>query len=494
MKILLINPKTTGYSRSVTLPLGLLSIASTLLYHGHEVCIYDRTVDKSSIRSVFCAFHPELVGISLISTKSVRDTFSLAAHAKKYGLPVVVGGPLASELPAAVLKHKEVDIVSIGEGEETWCELAAYYADHDRHLKDIAGIVYISGNETVFTKQRAFLDLERLPAIDWSLVDVPRYFQSSYGCDKMLYLYSAKGCPNNCAFCFNKDFHRCHYRKRPLQALLQEIKHLVETYGMNGVYFADELWCRNREEMHTTCDALKSLHLDFVWGCQTRIGQFDEDDFRYMYMSGCRWVFFGVESGSERILRLMNKRIPYDKIVPTFSACKKAGITAIASFIIGFPGETEADLKETVALIEKLDTHLVNLNYFALVPGSDIYKLLVAEGKYPSFDDIITLQKMKPIEKMEYKFCSIPDIDIKVIRNWYMWRSFTSKDSSTGKGKSFAKKVIIDALKSIFRGSPAEFLFSAFRSGVEFLSVALYANAYPAVRKKYIGKQTGGDI
>ena len=488
MRILLINPKTEGYSRSVTLPLGLLSLASVLQKEGHDVRLYDRTVEKCAEKEVFGAFRPDLVGVSLISTKSVKDMLFLAAFTKRSGLPVVVGGPLASELPAQILKHREIDIVSLGEGEETWREIVSFYENGDRRPEEIAGIAYADGEETVVTAQRDFLDLGTLPPLDWSLVDVPRYFQSSYGCDKMLYLYSAKGCPNNCAFCYNKDFHRCRYRKRPLQALLDEIRFLSENYGMNGVYFADEVWCRNREEMHVTCDALKSLAIDFVWGCQTRIGQFDEDDFRYMYDAGCRWVFFGVESGSERILKLMNKRIPYHEIVPTFHACKQAGIAAIASFIVGFPGETEQDLKETVALLERLETHLVNLNFFVLVPGSDIYKKLVGEGRYPAYTDICELQDIKPIETLEYKFCDIPERDMKVIRCWYMWRSFTSKDSTTGKGQSFARKVVADALKSMTAGDFWNFMLATISAGREFLSIVFYANAYPTVKKKYIGR------
>lgn len=486
MRILLINPSTEGYARSVTLPLGLLSIASVLQRDGHTVRLYDRTVEKIKVKDVFADFRPELVGISLVSVKSIWDMLSLAAFAKKSGLPVVAGGPLASELPEGVLVHRDIDIVSIGEGEETWRELASYFEKKDRGLSDIAGIAYIRNGETVRTAQRDFIDLASLPAVDWSLVDVPKYFQSSYECDKMLYLYSAKGCPNNCAFCYNRDFHHCRYRKRPIGALLDEIKYLSENFGLNGVYFADELWCRSKEEMRETCDALKSLGLDFVWGCQTRIGLFDEADFRYMYDAGCRWVFFGVESGSERMLKLMNKRIEYDKIVPTFADCKKAGLNAIGSFIVGIPEETEQDLKETVSLIEMLDTGLINLNYFILVPASDYYKKLVAEGKYKAYRDITELAEINPVENVEYKFCELSERDIKVVRSRYLWRSFTYRDASTGKGNSFAVKVITDALKSMFGGGFLNFIASTVFAGMEFLRVLFYAHAFPSVVKKYM--------
>jgi len=492
MNILFINPKTEGYSRSVTLPLGLLSIASYLENEGYKVRIYDRTVDKTKKELVINSFKPDIIGISLISTKSIKDALEISVFSKDFGLPVIWGGPLASELPESVLVHDEVDIVSIGEGEETWLELARYFEKKVGNISDIKGIAYKANGVFAKTENRDFINLENLPPINWNLADVPKYFQSSYGCDKMLYLYSAKGCPNNCSFCYNKDFHRCKYRKRPLKYVLDEITYLSKNYSMNGVYFADELWCSNTDEMHEICDAIKSLNLDLVWGCQTRIGQFGLDDFRYMYESGCRWIFFGVESGSKNILTKMNKHIPYDKIIPTFSDCKKAKITAIASFIVGYPDETVEDLTQTVNLIEKLDTTYVNLNYFALIPGSDIYKELVQKKLYHAYNDISQLIGSKPVDKIEYKFCEISDIDLKVIHSYYMWRSFWSPDlTSNSNSHSFAKKVIVDALKSVKSGNIADFIVSTCYSGTQFLSIMFYGNMFPKTLKKYNIKPKG---
>ncbi len=492
MNILLINPATVGYSRSVTAPLGLLSIASTLQAKGHKVRLYDRTVEKAKTEAVFAEFKPQLVGVSLVSFKSVYDALDVSEYAKKFNLPVVWGGPLASEIPETVLKHSCVDLVSIGEGEGTWQELAEKYAGGCTDFSAVAGIAMRDDNgETVLTAQRDFVDLAELAPIDWSLVDVPKYFQSSYECTKMLYLYCAKGCPHNCAFCYNKDFHRCTYRRRPLQMVLDEIKYLVENHGMDGVYFADEMWGRTPSEMRTICDSLRSLNLNFVWGCQTRIGVFSKEDFEYMYNSGCRWVFFGVESGSERILELMNKKIKLDKIEETISNCKKAGIISIASFIVGFPDETVEDVAKTVELIERLETPLVNLNYFALVPGSDIYNRMVDEGRYPRITDLSQLADIRPIERNEYNFTAVPEKDISVIRSWYMWRSFSAKDISENTGSfSFAKKVITDAIKQVKRSTLKDFIMSMISSGMEFLSVVYYSHAYPSVKKKYnIGKK-----
>ncbi len=488
MNILLVNPRTDRYTRSVTLPLGLLSIASFLTFHGHSVRLYDRCVEKVPLEEVERAFSADILGISLISYKSLKDAIDVSERYKAKGIPVIWGGPTASVLPEAVFANACVDAISVGEGEMTWLELANAYAQSSSpRLDEIAGLALRSENGGVrFTPQRPFLDLSILPDTDWSFVDVEKYFQSSYGCRRMLYLYAAKGCPFSCVFCYNKEFHRSTYRKRPLPPLLREIEYLVKNHGMDGVYFADELWCRNPREMRELCDALRSLSLDFVWGCQTRIGIFQQEDFEYMYRSGCRWVFFGVESGSKRVLELMNKRLAYDKVVPTFTACKNAGIVSIGSFIVGFPGETQDDLRQTVALIEQLDTTLINLNFFIVMPGSEIYYRLVKEGRYPKITDLHRLEDEDFMLLLDRNFSEIPARDLRVVQSWYMWRSFASNNVNVGGEKtSFTKKVIADALRSLRGGTLKEFLLSTWYAAREFFTIAFYAHAFPRIRKKY---------
>ncbi len=486
MRVLFVNPATSRYTRSVSVPLGILSIASYLESKGHKVKVYDRTVEKVKLEDVIEEFRPQLAGISMISYKSIGDTLYVAERLKGDGIPVIVGGPLASVLADLTVEYDFIDAVSIGEGEETWLDLAQFYENKKTDLSEIKGIAFKnSDDKVIYSDERDFVDLAELAPLNWELIDVPKYFQSSYGCKKMLYLYAAKGCPHSCTFCYNKDFHRCTYRKRPLSVLLDEIKHLVKTYGMDGVYFADEMWCRNKREMYEICTKLKELKLDFVWGCQTRIGLFDESDFRYMYECGCRWIFFGIESGSPMILDKINKKISYDKIEETFRFCRKADIACIGSFIAGFPDETEENLKETVALINKLDTSLINLNYLAVIPGSEIYKELVRNGKYVEAESLREYTKKSPMERLEYNYSKIPDIDIKVVRAYYMWRSFTATDVPGTEKFGFAKKVITDALKSVKTGEMVAFIVSTYFAGVEFLKIAYYANFFPLIKKKY---------
>lgn len=301
----------------------------------------------------------------------------------------------------------------------------------------------------------------------------------------MLYLYAAKGCPHSCTFCYNKEFHRCTYRKRPLNILLDEIRLLVTEYGMDGVYFADEMWGKNKAEMREICESLKALKLDFVWGCQTRIGLFGDEDFSYMYECGCRWIFFGIESGSKALLKKINKKIQHEKIAETFALCKKHNIVCIGAFIVGFPDETEENLKETVALIKTLNTSMINVNYLVLIPGSDIYKDMIAAGRYKEIENLSDYRNKSPMENLEYNFSRIPDKDIKVVRAYYLWRSFWATDVPNTENFGFAKKVVADALKSVKTGEFISFTVAAFFAGIEFLKIAYYATFFNSIKKKY---------
>lgn len=486
MKILFINPQTSKYTRSISTPLGLLSIATYMESKGHTVKIYDRNTAKAKLKDVIYAYNPDIAGISLMSYKSINDSLYVAQVLKESAIPVIIGGPLPSELAEMTLEYDCFDMVSIGEGEATWSDIVSYYEGKIKDVGSIRGIAYKNQKgEVIRTQKRDFMNLAEIPPINWSLIDVPKYFQSSYGCDKMLYLYSAKGCPFNCTFCYNKEFHRCTYRKRPLEFLIEEIKVLVQDYGMDGVYFADELWCKNREEMHEICDTLRALDLDFVWGCQTRIGIFELEDFEYMYKSGCRWVYFGVESGSKTVLERIKKRIDYEKIEQSFRDCSKANIACIGSFIIGFPDETSEDVKETIKLIKKLDTRLINYNYLAIVPGSEIYKDLVADGRYIEVKNLKDFGRRYPLERLEYNFSLLPANDIRVIRAFFLWRSFTARDIPSNGNYGFAKKVITDAIKSIRTGDFLSFVLSTFYAAAEFVKVFFYSHFFVSVKKKY---------
>lgn len=240
MKVLLINARSSFVMLKTAIPLGLLSIATYLKNNGHTVKIYDRSVDKCSLIKSLNLFSPDIVGISAIGFRSFPDAIKLSKTIKNKKLTVVWGGHIPSLIPEIVLKSGVVDYVVMGEGEITWLALLDAITGK-MQLSEIDGLAFVKKGDPVVNKKRDFADLSQLPIIDFSFVNPKKYFSSNVSCKKMLHIYSSKGCPFSCTYCYNPYFSKCIWRARPAEYFLNEIKYLIENYNLDGVYFADDL-------------------------------------------------------------------------------------------------------------------------------------------------------------------------------------------------------------------------------------------------------------
>lgn len=485
MRVLLINPAVEHYYKSITGPLGVLAIASYLKEKGHDVVFVDRCIKKESVEKLLKDAKPQVIGVSLMSAKVIDDVRDVYNEAKKHGIPVIAGGATATAVPKLVLEGNLADAVIKGEGEVTWlCALEAIESGND--FSSVDGMCFLKDGELFETSDRAFADLHEFPPIDWEITGDPSvYFQSLFGQKKVLYIYTAKGCPGQCTFCFNERYQKRCYRKRPLEKALSEVRLLTEKYGMDGVHFSDEIWCRTQEELHENCRMIKESELAFEWGCNFRIGQVKNEDFKKMYDAGCRWIFFGVESGSPRVQKMMKKGINLDKVYETVRACFDAGITPISSFIVGFPGETCDDLKMTVDLVREIGFSMFDCNFFFPFEGTQMYDDLVEKGKYREAKSI---EDLRVLEESEYRlldsinFTEIPTRDLKVVRSWILWQSFTRR---VGKVKRFGVKAATDAVKNLWGGGIKHFFYSMVCSAKMLLNVLFNTFCFPSVRKKY---------
>ena len=485
MRVLFINPAMERYTRQVAFPLGLMSIGTYLQSFGHTVKILDRTIRTTNIKKEIEAFKPDVVGVSVYSVKSFSDAGRVSETALKRGIPVVWGGPFASLDPEFVFKNINIDFISIGEGEETWKELCeALEAGNDP--RGVPGVAYYDDGIVKYSPQRPFMDLGKIPPIDFKLVDVPKYLGDMYGCKKCALLYMSKGCIGQCTFCFNKEFHRQTCRMRPVEIFLAEVKDLVDNYNVDCIYFADELWCKNRKEMILQCEAFKNSGIPFKWGVQTRVGIFSGDDFKIMKEAGCIWIDFGIETGSPSMLKRIKKGIPYDKIEQTFSDCTKAGIISLANFIIGFPDETEKEFRETIELANRIEATQKTFFFFMPGPGSELYNQLVEGGRYVPPQTFNEYTRVKYFYSPKPNFSKIKSKDLKTVRAYFLWQGFSRKFfSDEARSYDIAKKDIADVLKQ-FRGHGLKFAVQLFIiSAYEFTDIFLYAHIHPAILKKY---------
>ena len=485
MKVLFINPAVGYYTRALSNPLGLLSIATYIKNNGFQVRLEDRCIKKTNIKKLLDEYQPDIIGVSLMSSRGILDAAKVSKAAKKKGIPVVWGGQMPSMQIEEVLANDFVDYVSYGEGEHTWLDMMnALQAGKD--FSDIKGLAFRKDGKTVITPCREFINLETLPVADYTLIDTPKYMQTYLGCQKMMYVYSSKGCPCRCAFCSNQTFHKSTHRKRPNDIVLKEVEYLIKNHNLDGVYFSDELWCLKRSEVTDFCEKVHEMQLDFRWGIEMRIGMLEESDYQMLYDAGCRWIFFGIETGSPEMQKIVHKNIDYNKIASTFEILNRIGITTIASFIVGFPGETVDQLRDTVKLLNTIKANLTPVFHFTPLPGTELYNKVVADGTYKAPETLKEMCKVVATEHIGQNLSAVPDVDLKVIRSWYHWKSFSNKGAlQEHSAFEFAKETIINGLHSISLKGPISFFVDGFKALYEFLYVLWYSHAHPKIIKKY---------
>lgn len=298
-------------------------------------------------------------------------------------------------------------------------------------------------------------------------------------------MYTSRGCPNKCAFCFNTMFYNSCHRKRPLKYFFEEVKYLEEKYKLDGVNFSDEVLLLTEEEIDEFYRFRKENNLSFVWGGQTRADAYtSEETLRKMYDAGCRFLLLGIETGSAETRKQINKPMNQDMIKDFVDKCTRAKITTFGSFIVGFPDETEENLKETVefALSLNLDAFLVN--YYGVIPKTPMSDKLAAEGRI-DYTDIFEGEKLSGVLPVLFKnYSAIPERELKVVKSYFDWITFTRKKAESQQKNMFIRKAI-DVLMSFAKVDFKSAVENIYSAGKTFVTVVFYSHAFPSVRKKY---------
>ena len=467
------------------MPLGLLSIATAVKNHGHDVLFVDRMIDQRNIHRLIHDFQPQVVGFSVISPRVLKDVKMISSFCMEQGIFVVCGGLFATLGAEAFINDHVADLVSLGEGEGTWVELLKKM-EHGESWKDIEGIAYRENGTFRRTPDRPFLSGDELPIIDFSFVDAEKYLHPYHCCERMTFLYSSKGCNGVCTFCFNPEFHKSVHRQRPMENVLAEVRYLQEHYNVDGVYFGDELWATNKSQIMEKCRRISESGLKFVWGAQIRVGMLDKNDLAYLYQCGCRWLYFGIESGSPERLKAIKKNINLERALEDVKNCYDLGITVWSSVIIGYPNETKDEIRQTVELCKKLSKYAVNQCFiFAPTLGSEIFNDLKQAQR---IKELTTLKSLTQFvwDKVGVNYSDVPTKDLNVVSTYVLWWAFTFQTFSRGKTKhGFTLSTIGNAFRTIFKGGP----IGAMKSAAQYFQTAFHYGRYlfffPGVKRKY---------
>lgn len=365
-------------------PLELLNCAAILEGDGHQVLLVDAQAEGLSPEQTAA----KAAGADLAAvTSSALDrwqcpTLELAPVVATVGRLRSRVGRLAllgfhgTVRPAAMLESTGVDAVVRGEPEWTVREMAA-----GRAWEEVAGLSFLRDGHLVSTPQRPPLEMASLPVPAFHLLDLRRYRYEILG-PRFVVLEGSRGCPYPCTFC-SRVIQGTKLRLKPVEQVGREVEVAVGRFGARNLYFIDLEFTASREQAEGICRWILDRGIRVRWCCQTRTDQVNEPLLRLMRRAGCRLIHFGIETGSDRVAGLTRKNITAEQHRRGMELAKRAGLETLGFFLLGYPGETEEETRQTIRLALELNPTYASFHRVSPYPGTPLFDRFVGEGSRP---------------------------------------------------------------------------------------------------------------
>jgi len=439
LRVCLVSPPYESDVKSVvgvsSPPIGLAYLAS-VLRDGHDVKVLDASILGYSLNNVkreLKGFYPDVVGITSV-TPSIYQAYQVAKIAKdvREDCKVIVGGPHATFLPDQTLREcRYIDIIVRGEGEETIRELVEAFEEGE--WARVRGITFRKGNHIISNEPRPFIkDIDEIPFPSWDLLPMDKY--QFYG-QRYATMLTSRGCPFNCSFCASSRLFGGFWRGRNPENVVEEIRILHEKFGIKNIEFIDDTFTLDQKRTERICDEIVREGLDISWGASSRVDTLSRGLVEKMRNAGCWILFLGIESGCQKILDAIGKRINIEQARKAVKIVKEAGIQVLGSFIIGFLQDTIETVNETIRFAKTLNLDYAEFSVLTPYPGTPIYEhakknnLLLTEdwSKYTGLEPTIKIEgvsgsKLKSLLQRAYlTFYLTP----KNIYNWLKNRQLT---------------------------------------------------------------------
>ena len=418
MKILLLTPPGLRMMNPVTfsedmlppktwVPLGIASLASALRAGGFETeftDLHDHEWDQ--VKSLLAESAPDLVGVSCFTfgrTNALRVA-SLSKQALP-DVPVVMGGPHATFFPDQMLDSGVVDVVVLGEGEVTIVELAECLAQGG-DMSRIRGIAYREDALRRRTQAReSVTDLDGFPFPSYDAFDISEYkspeIPPQYIHLPGTHVMTSRGCPFHCRFCSVNHFFGGKWAFRSPGNVADELEGLVADLGVKHVYFSDDLFTLKPARTMGICKEILDRGLEFAWMAETRVDCVDQEMLSWMRKAGCYRVYYGVETGSPRVLKSINKGFTVEQVRKAFKMTHDAGMEPCCFLMVGNPGETPDTIAETIDLVREIRpaaTPIIGIT--TILPGTEHYELSKRQGLI--HDDYWRSDQAPPLYTGEY--------------------------------------------------------------------------------------------
>ena len=387
--MILINPSSSrekklgGFARYVplTVPIGIGYLAAYLTKNSNSVRIIDEEIEPVSDaildKYVEGLKKPYIFGLSCL-TAGIGRAHQLAGMIKaKYpDSKIIFGNIHPTVLYKEVLEDANVDIVVRGEGEETLNSLYERIKNKSRY-DDVRGISFRTGNTVVNNEDSQLPSLDNIPKFPYRLF---KQYSEKYA---LGFIASSRGCPYNCIFCSQRSISGRKYRFFPSKDVIESIGELIEQHNQSFITFVDDSFLMNKNRILELCDAIQArgFHKKAIFDCQARSDTVDEHILKILRDSGFRTIHFGIETASDRLMKMIDKCETVEEIKDSVKLAKKVGFQVSGTFILGLPTETRQERSASYKLAKELELDYVRFNNATPYPGTKLYEIAKNEDR-----------------------------------------------------------------------------------------------------------------
>ena len=349
--------------------LGIAYLGATMEKEGLPIALADERImtDAEMRRAID---ENDIIGFGAL-TPNIRRAVVWAKYAKEQGKITVMGGPHASVDPGIFLDSGHFDYVLKGEAEHTLPQFVrALEAGDEKSLAELPGLSALRDGQLAIDNPAPPLikRLDDLPLPARHLLPMEKYFEANP--EKLVYVFTTRGCPFKCIFC-QKELTGRGFRVRSTEMIVDEVESVVKTYNPGVVLFVDEILTLRKKRIHEMCDEIIRRGLKFEWIANTRADCVDYPLLKHMHCAGCRRIYYGWESGSQRMLDVLKKDLTPEEIIEAAKMTRRAGIWAKVYLIVGNPGETQEDIEETEKVLKLAGPDLVRVSVFNPLVGTE---------------------------------------------------------------------------------------------------------------------------
>lgn len=427
------------------IPWGLCYLSSSIKKNGRDVSIYCTELDKEllsiglrnfnllyvenrhtcyetinniqapvwqEIKSRIAEIKPDIVGLTCVS--STYDSALNIARLTREINPaskIIFGGIHPTAYPLDVIKNDDVDFVVKGEGEQTFAELIDAL-EYGAGFEKIKGLLYKNGNNICETPERELIeniDSIPYPQIE-NLLNLEDFPKMGLG-----YIFTSRGCPYNCSYCASNTIWTRKVRLRSPENVISELKDRMDKFDIRDFCFFDDTFTIDKKRVGKICDMILDEGLNISWCCYTRLDALDEMLLKKMAQSGCKMVSVGIETCNDSTLKHTGKGIDSSEIIKQVKLVHNHGIKINGFVMLGFPGETQEDIKKLKKFVKKTGIYTPDMSITTPYPGTEFYnnmkmKNMIPEGLrwyafYPHNPDInLTGLEQKEFEKIIIDF------------------------------------------------------------------------------------------